>query len=218
MGIELLGKKIGMTQVFDVDGNFVGVTVIEVSPCAVLQKKTVDSDGYRAYQIGSGERKPKHATKALTGHCQKAGVAPVRRAREFRADEGIELNVGDKVTVAEFKPGQYVDVIGITKGQGFQGVVKRHHFRGGDAAHGSKGWHRRSGAIGQRMTPGRVFKGKRMPGHMGHKRRTIQNLRVIQVRDAQNLLCIEGAVPGHRGSWLVIRHAKKKPATAGKAA
>jgi large subunit ribosomal protein L3 len=218
MGTELIGKKIGMTQVFDASGNFVGVTVVEVTPCTVLQKKLIETDGYRAYQIGSGQRKKSRATKAMVGHCKKAGVEAVKVAREFRAADGQELEVGAQITVAEFQPGQFVDVIGITKGHGFQGVVKRHHFRGGDASHGCKGWHRRSGAIGQRMTPGRVFLGKRMPGHMGHTRVTVQNLRVVQVRTADNVLCIEGALPGARGSWITIRHAKKKLKPAGKAA
>jgi large subunit ribosomal protein L3 len=217
MGTELIGKKVGMTQVFDAGGNFVGVTVVEVTPCTVLQKKTVESDGYRAFQIGAGLKKKTRSTKPLAGHCKKAGAEPVQRIREFRADDGQELNVGDKISVAEFQPGQFVDVIGTCKGHGFQGVVKRHHFRGGDASHGSKGWHRRSGAIGQRMTPGRVFPGKRMPGHMGDVRVTVQNLKVIQVRADQNLIFVEGALPGARGAWVVIRHAKKKRKPAAKA-
>jgi len=211
MGVELLGKKIGMTQVFDVKGNFVGVTVIEVVPCTVLQKKTVAMDGYVAYQIGSGERKPKHATKALVGHCKKSGAAPARFIREFRSDSGSQqLNVGDKLTVKEFQPGQFVDVIGTSKGKGYAGAMKRHHLHGGPMTHGAKGWHRRRGASGNRSTPGRVFLGTRMAGHMGDERVTVQNLRLIQARQGENVLLVEGAVPGANGSLVVIRHAKKK--------
>jgi large subunit ribosomal protein L3 len=208
--MELLAKKIGMTQVFDPKGNLVGVTVLQAGPWTVLQKKTVKTDGYEAYQIGFGERKPKHATKALVGHCKKANAAPARHLHEVRHDGTLAWNVGDKLTVKLFAAAQYVDVIGMTKGKGFQGVVRRHKFAGGPASHGQKGWFRRSGAIGERLTPGRVFRGQRMPGHMGHVRRTIQNLRIIQVREADHVLMVEGAVPGPRGAVLVVRPAKKK--------
>jgi large subunit ribosomal protein L3 len=199
-----------MTQVFDAKGNCVGVTVVELGPCTVLQKKAPGTDGYHALQLGFGERKAKNATKPLTGHCKKANAAPARFIREIRTDASLQFNIGDKITVREFQPGQYVDVIGTSKGKGFQGVVKRHHFRGGDATHGAKGSHRRGGAIGQRSFPGRVFKNMRMPGHMGHTRITTQNLRVVQVREADNLLLVEGSVPGPRGAFVVVRHAKKK--------
>lgn len=208
--MQLIGKKIGMTQVFDAKGNFVGVTAIEVGPCVVLQKKQPKTDGYNALQLGFGVKKPKRATKPLRGHCQKAGVEAVQVIREYRTDEPLAFNVGDKITVKEFKPGQYVDVIGTTKGRGFQGVVRRHKFAGGDASHGAKGWHRRSGAIGQRLFPGRVFRNMRMPGHMGNVRVTTQNLRVVQVREADNILLVEGSVPGHQGAVVLVRHAKKK--------
>ena len=208
--MELLGKKIGMTQIFDAKGNFVGVTAIEVGPCTVLQKKSPETDGYHAVQLGFGERKPKHATKPLIGHCKKANAAPAKAIREYRTVAPVAFNVGDKITVKEFQPGQFVDVIGTSKGKGFQGVVFRHKFAGGPMTHGNKGWKRRPGAIGERLFPGRVFRGQRMPGHMGHVQITTQNLRVIQVREADNLLLIEGAVPGPRGAVVVIRHAKKK--------
>jgi large subunit ribosomal protein L3 len=130
--------------------------------------------------------------------------------REYRTAEPLAVNVGDKLTVKEFQPGQYVDVIGTTKGRGFQGVVRRHKFAGGDASHGAKGWHRRPGAIGQRLFPGRVFRNMRMPGHMGHVRVTTQNLRVVQVREADHVLLVEGSVPGHKGAFVIVRHAKKK--------
>ena len=217
--MELLGKKIGMAQVFDAKGNFVGVTVIEVGPCMVLQKKTGATDGYEAYQIGFGERKEKHATKALVGHCKKAGAPPARFIREFRSDTGaLPFNVGDKLTVKEFRPGQFVDVIGTSKGKGFAGAMKRHHLHGGPMTHGAKGWHRRRGASGNRSTPGRVFLGTRMAGHMGDERVTVQNLRVIQARQEDNVLLVEGAVPGANGSLVVVRHAKKKAKPAAAAA
>ena len=208
--MELLGTKLGMAQLFDANGNFVGVTVIEAGPCTVLQKKTPENDGYHAVQIGLGTRKEKNAGKPLIGHCKKANTAPARFIREYRTEEAVQFSVGDKITVKEFQPGQYVDVIGRGKGKGFQGVVRRHKFAGGDMTHGAKGWHRRGGAIGQRLFPGRVFKNMRMPGHMGDVKVTTQNLRVIQVREAENLLLIEGAVPGARGAFVVIRHALKK--------
>jgi large subunit ribosomal protein L3 len=212
--MELLGQKIGMTQVFDAKGNCVGVTVVQVGPCTVLQKKTVKTDGYTSLQLGFGEKKAQRATKPLTGHCKKANTAPAKQIREWRTEGDAAFNVGDKITVKEFQPGQFVDVIGTTKGKGFQGVVFRHGFAGGPMTHGNKGWKRRTGAIGERLFPGRVFRGQRMPGHMGNVNRTTQNLRVVQVREAENLLLIEGSVPGHRGALVVVRHAKKKPAKA----
>jgi large subunit ribosomal protein L3 len=211
--MELLGKKIGMTQVFDAKGNFVGATVVELGPCVVLQKKTVETkDRYNAVQLGFGERKAQRATKPLVGHCKKANAGPAAFIREVRFDAPPAWNVGDKITVTEFKPGEFVDVIGTSKGKGFQGVVRRYKFAGGPATHGHKGWHRRTGAIGERLFPGRVFRGQRMPGHMGHVTVTTQNLRVVQVRPADNVVLIEGAVPGPRGAYVVVRHAKKKPA------
>jgi large subunit ribosomal protein L3 len=216
--MELLGKKLGTAQIFDAKGNFIGVTVVEAGPCAVLQKKTPETDGYHALQLGFGQRKKSRATKPLVGHCKKANAEPAAFIREYRTTDAVPFNVGDKITVKEFQPGQFVDVIGTSKGKGFQGVVKRHKFAGGDMTHGAKGWHRRGGAIGQRLFPGRVFRGMRMPGHMGHTKITTQNLKVVQVREAENLLLIEGSVPGPRGSFVVIRHAKKKqPKAAAKA-
>jgi large subunit ribosomal protein L3 len=211
--MELLGKKIGMTQVFDAKGNFVGVTVVELGPCTVLQKKTTKTkDKYNAVQLGFGERKQKNATKPLIGHCKKANAAPAAFIKEVRLTDEPAWNIGDKIICTQFKPGEYVDVIATSKGKGFQGVVRRHKFAGGLASHGQKGWYRRPGAIGERLFPGRVFRGQRMPGHMGHVTITTQNLRVIQVREADNVVLIEGSVPGSRGSFVVVRHAKKKTA------
>ncbi len=209
--MELLGKKIGMTQVFDASGNFIGVTVVEAGPCTVLQKKATETDGYHALQLGFGVKKVKNATKPMQGHCKKANAPVPTFIQEYRTDEAASFNVGDKITVKEFQPGQFVDVIGTSKGKGFQGVVKRHKFAGGDMTHGAKGWHRRGGAIGQRLFPGRVFRNMKMPGHMGHTKITTQNLKVVQVREADNLLLIEGSVPGHNGAYVVVRHAKKMP-------
>ena len=208
--MELLGKKLGMTQVFDAKGNFIGVTAIQVGPCTVLQKKTPATDGYNAVQLGFGERKPKNTPKPIIGHCKKANRTPAAKIREYRTVEPVTFNVGDQITVKEFQVGQFVDVIGTSKGKGFQGVVRRHKFAGGDMTHGAKGWHRRGGAIGQRLFPGRVFRNMKMPGHMGHTKITTQNLKVVQVREADNLLLVEGSIPGHKGAFVVVRHAKKK--------
>jgi len=208
--MELLGKKIGMTQVFDAKGNSVGVTAIELGPCTILQKKDTKTDGYNALQLGFGVKKKSRATKAMVGHAKKANAEAPAFVREYRTLEPLSANVGDKLTVKEFQAGQFVDVIGTTKGRGFQGVVFRHKFGGGPMTHGNKGWKRRPGAIGERLFPGRVFRGQRMPGHMGHVNITTQNLRVVQVREADNILLIEGSVPGHKGALVVVRHAKKK--------
>ena len=208
--MELLGKKLGMMQVFDAKGNLVGVTAVQAGPCVVLQKKSIEKDGYNAVQLGFGEKKKSRTTQALAGHCKKANAVPAAHIREYRTEEALAINVGEAFTVKEFQPGQFVDVIGTSKGKGFQGVVRRHKFAGGDMTHGAKGWHRRGGAIGQRLFPGRVFRNMRMPGHMGHVTITTQNLKVIQVREADNLILIEGSIPGPRNGVVVIRHAIKK--------
>lgn len=216
--MELLGKKIGMTQIFDAKGNFVGVTVLEVGPCTVLQKKTPETDGYHALQLGFGARKLKNTPKPVIGHCKKVNASPSALIREFRTDGSLQFKAGDQITVNEFQAGQFVDVIATSKGKGFQGVVKRYKFAGGPASHGQKGWFRRPGAIGERLFPGRVFRGQRMPGHMGNTQVTTQNLRVVQVRPADNVLLVEGAVPGPRSGFVIIRDAKKKIKPAAKTA
>ena len=213
MSTGLLAKKIGMSRLYDGSGVLTAVTVVQAGPCVVLQKKTPDRDGYSALQIGFGLQKKSRLNKPLLGHIEKAGAlkenfAPARFIREIR-DFPRDVAVGEALTVKEFQPGQYVDVIGVTKGQGFQGVVKRHGYRGGDATHGAKGWHRRIGAIGQRSFPGNVKRGIGMPGHMGHVRRTVQNLQVVQVRDADNVLVLSGAVPGPIGGYVVVQIARK---------
>ncbi|MBU6399541.1 MAG: 50S ribosomal protein L3 [Verrucomicrobia bacterium] len=208
--LGLLGKKLGQTRVYDDKGNIVPVTVVLAGPNRVLQCKTVESDGYQAVQLGFDDQKEHRVSKALLGHFKKQNGAPVKRIREFR-DFSREVKPGDILGATLFAKGDFVDAIGVSKGRGFEGVVKRHHFRGGDLTHGSKGWHRRPGAIGQRSFPGTVHRGMRMPGHMGQVRRTVQNLEVIQVREADNVLLIRGAIPGARGDYVVIREAKKHP-------
>lgn len=213
--IGLIGKKLGQTRVYDSSGTAVPVTVVLAGPNYVVQKKTVESDGYNAVQLGFGPQKESRLTKAAIGHLTKSKVPTVRKLREFR-DYTIDLKPGDTVPVTVFAEGDYVDAIGITKGRGFEGVVKRHGFRGGDMTHGAKGWHRRSGAIGQRLFPGTVMRGMRMPGHMGQVQRTTQNLQVVKVIEADHLLFIKGAIPGAAGEFVVIRESKKRPKTAAK--
>ncbi len=208
--IGLLGKKLGQTSVYDAQGNLIPVTVVLAGPNRVVQCKTVESDGYKAVQLGFDDQKEHRLSKPLAGHLKKYNSAGVKYLREFR-DFSIEVKPGDVIGPNIFAQGDFVDAIGITKGRGFEGVVKRHRFRGGDITHGAKGWHRRSGAIGQRLFPGTVRRGLRMPGHMGQVRRTIQNLEVIQVREADNVLLIKGAVPGAKGDYVVIRESKKNP-------
>jgi len=213
--IGLIGKKLGQTRVYDATGKVVPVTVVQAGPNYVVQTKTVETDGYRAVQLGFGAQKESRLTKAVTGHLTKAKAPALRRLREFR-DFTPDVKPGDTVGVTLFAEGDYIDAIGITKGRGFEGVVKRHHFRGGDMTHGAKGWHRRSGAIGQRLFPGTVMRGMKMPGHMGQVRRTVQNLLVVKVLAEDQILLIRGAIPGAAGEFVVIRESKKRPKAATK--
>lgn len=208
--LGLLGKKLGHTSVYDADGALIPVTVVQVGPNRVIQTKTVESDGYNAVQLGFDDQKEQRVTKGQLGHFKKFGVPAVKRVREFR-DFTLPVKSGDVVGANIFAVGDFVDAIGITKGRGFEGVVKRHKFRGGDQTHGAKGWRRRSGAIGQRLFPGTVMRGMKMPGHMGQVRRTTQNLQVIQVLESDNLLLIKGCIPGAENDYVVIREAKKLP-------
>jgi large subunit ribosomal protein L3 len=211
MPLGLLGKKLGSTRVYDQNGIMTPVTVVLAGPNRVLQVKSQSGkDGYNAVQLGFDDQKEQRVTKPLLGHIKKFNGVAVKRIREFR-NFSKDVKPGDVVGPTLFAPGDYVDAIGITKGRGFEGVVARHSFRGGDSTHGAKGWHRRAGAIGQRLFPGTVMRGMRMPGHLGQVRRTTQNLRVIQVREADNLLLISGAIPGAEGDYVVIREAKKRP-------
>jgi large subunit ribosomal protein L3 len=213
--IGLLGKKLGQTRVLDAKGNMIHVTVVLAGPNRVIQCKTAEKDGYSAVQLGFDDQKEQRLAKPLLGHIKKHNAVAVKRIREFR-NFTQPLKPGDIVPVNIFAQGDYVDVIGITKGRGFEGVMARHGFRGGDASHGAKGWRRRAGAIGMRSYPGTILRGKRMPGHMGQVQRTIQNLQVVQVREADQLLLISGAVPGAKGDYVVIREAKKNPKAAAK--
>jgi len=206
--LGLLGKKLGQTRVYDEKGVLIPVTVVLAGPNRVIQCKTVESDGYKAVQLGFDDQKEQRLAKPLLGHLKKHSAAPVKRIREFR-DFSKEVKPGDVIGANVFAKGDFVDAIGITKGRGFEGVVKRHRFAGGDSTHGAKGWHRRSGAIGQRLFPGTVMRGMKMPGHMGQVRRTAQNLEVIQVREEDNVLLIKGAIPGSKGDYVVIRESKK---------
>jgi large subunit ribosomal protein L3 len=210
MPLGLLGKKLGQTRVYDTQGALIPVTVVLVGPNRVIQCKTVETDGYKAVQLGFEDQKEHRLTKPLLGHLKKFNTTPVKRIQEFR-DFSKEVKPGDTVGASIFAKGDFIDAIGVTKGRGFEGVVKRHRFAGGDMTHGAKGWHRRGGAIGQRLFPGTVMRGMRMPGHMGQVRRTTQNLEIIQVRDADNLLLIKGAIPGSKGDYVVIRESKKMP-------
>src|SRR6184192_2811365 len=210
MPLGLLGKKLGQTRIYDKKGLITPVTIVLAGPNRVLQCKTQQTDGYNAVQLGFGEQKEHRLAKPLLGHIKKFNGTPVKRIQEFR-DFSKEVKPGDLLGATLFEPGDYVDAIGITKGQGFEGVVKRHKFAGGDSTHGAKGWRRRSGAIGQRLFPGTVMRGMKMPGHMGQVRRTTQNLEIIQVREADNLLLIKGSIPGAEGDYVVIRESKKIP-------
>lgn len=207
----LLGKKIGMTRVFLEDGRQVPVTVLEVGPCVVLQRKTKASDGYEAIKLGFGTQKEHRIAKPLLGQFKAAGMAPCRFIHEFAAEEGDAYKPNDTITVELFQGVSHVDILGVTKGKGFAGVVRRYRMRGGPITHGGHS-KRRVGSIGCRSYPGRVHKGKRMPGHMGSVNVTVQNLRVVGVRGPDNLLLVGGAVPGPAGAVVVIRKALKKAA------
>lgn len=205
----LLGKKIGMTQVYDAQNVLVPVTVVEAGPCPVVQVKTVETDGYNAVQLGFGTQKAKNASKAETSHAKKAGLASTPRVlNEVRLPEAFTGKAGDVITVAVFSEGQIIDVLGVSKGKGFAGVVKRFRVGGGPAAHGSM-FHRRIGSIGMRQTPGRSWKNQRMPGHMGSDFRTVQNLRVVKIIADKNLILVKGAIPGANGDDVIIRSGKK---------
>ena len=207
MSPGILGKKIGMTQVFRADGQVVPVTVLKAGPCVVVQRKTPATDGYDAIQVGFVEGKRK-ANKPAAGHLKKANVENVKFQREFKLSGSGDFKAGDRILVEDFKPNDKVDVIGISKGKGFAGVVKRHNFRGGEASHGSM-FHRAPGSIGASSFPSRVFPGMRAGGHMGHEQVTIRNLEVVEVDAEDNVLLIKGAVPGPNGSYVMVRRARR---------
>lgn len=206
----LIGKKVGMTQIFDEDGKVVAVTLIEAGPCFVTQVCTPDHNGYHAVQLAFGETKPKRLSGGELGHLKRNSLPPLRHVREFRLSQEPNLKAGDKLTASVFSVGDAVDVIGISKGKGFQGGMKRHHFGGGPITHGQSDRQRAPGSNASTTTPGRLFKGSRMAGHMGSDRVTSQNLKVVLVDEARNLIGVAGSVPGSRQSIVTIKEARKQ--------
>ena len=204
----IIGKKVGMTQIFDEKGNVIPVTVIEAGPCSVVQVKTVETDGYNAIQLGFGDVKESKLNKPEKGHFAKANIAPKKHLREFRLDSVEGITVGTELTVTEFAEGDRLDIQGTTKGKGFQGVIKRHGQHRGPMGHGSM-YHRRPGSMGPTSTPGRVFKGKKLPGHMGRVTVTIQNLDVVKVDSDKNVVLVKGSVPGPKGAILKLKTSVK---------
>lgn len=210
MAKGILGKKLGMTQIFEADGRLIPVTVVEAGPCVVLQNKTEETDGYNAVQIGFGEMKEKHTTKPMKGHFDKAGVAPVKFVRELRLSAPSEYTVGDKITADIFAAGELIDASGVSRGKGFAGTIKRHNFARGPMKHGSKS-HREPGSMGPRHSGsgGRVIKGKKLPGRMGGVNATVQRLTVVKVDAERNLILVKGAIPGAAGSFVVLKETVK---------
>ena len=204
----IIGKKLGMTQIFLEDGTRVPVTVIQAGPCYVVQKKTADNDGYSAVQVGFESVAAANVNKPYLGHCTKSGHGVFRHLREFKNDQVESMNVGDEITVNEFSVDDVIDVTGTSIGKGFQGVIKRWNFKGGRASHGSR-FHRAPGSIGASATPSHVFKNKKMPGQMGNAKVTVQRLKIVRVDAADNLLLIKGAVPGHKNSIITIKKSVK---------
>jgi large subunit ribosomal protein L3 len=203
-------QKVGMTRVYTEAGEHVPVTVLRVDGCQVVAQRTAEKDGYTAVQLGAGRAKPKNTSQALRGHFAKAEVEPKRKVAEFRVSPENLVDVGAEITADHFVPGQYVDVTGTSIGKGFQGVIKRHNFGGGRATHGNSVSHRTHGSTGQRQDPGKVFKGKKMAGHMGDVRVTTQNLEVVRTDAERGLILVRGAVPGAKGGWLLVSDAVKK--------
>ena len=209
MAPGILGKKIGMTQFFDDAGRVVPATVLQAGPCVVVQRKSAGTDGYEAIQVGLVDfLRDKLVNRPARGHFARAGVEPMRHLREFRLEEGSDgLQPGDRILAGEFRPKERVDIIGVSKGKGFQGVVKRHNFRGGRATHGSM-FHRAPGSIGQSAYPSRAFKGIKLPGRMGGKQVTVRGLEIVEVRPDDDLILVRGAVPGANGGFVAIRRAR----------
>lgn len=205
----IIGKKIGMTQIFDETGRVVPVTLIQAGPCTVVQKKTVESDGYQAVQLGYGEVSAKKVNKAAKGHFDKAEVAPKKTLREFRLDDIAAVNVGDILKADIFAAGDHIDVTGISKGKGYQGAIKRWNQRRLRESHGTGPVARHAGSMGACSTPSRVFKGKKLPGHMGAEKSTIQNLVVVKIDAENNLIAVKGAIPGAKGSVVTIQNSVK---------
>jgi large subunit ribosomal protein L3 len=216
--IGIIGRKLGMTQVFLEDGSVVPVTVVEAGPCPVIQKKTKEKDGYDALQIGFLPKNSKRVNKPDAGHFKKAGVAPCYQIQEFRVEDFGELETGKEVTVNLFKPGDIVDVTGLSRGKGFAGVIKRHGFHGAPGAHGTHEYFRHGGSVGSNTYPAHTFKGLKMPGQYGNTKATLQNITVVDIKEDQNLILLKGGIPGSRNSWIVIRSSTKMKGAAGPAA
>ena len=206
----LIGRKIGMTQIFDESGRAIPVTLLEAGPCFVSQVKNAETDGYSAVQLAFGEVKPKRLSKAELGHLKTNNLPPVRVLREFRTKKLEDINPGDELKASVFAAGEYVDVIGTSKGKGFAGAMKRHGFHGGPATHGQSDRQRAPGSSGSGTTPGRVYKGKRRPGHMGDVQVTSSHIRVAMVDPERNLIAVQGSVPGAKGGTVVIKEARKQ--------
>jgi large subunit ribosomal protein L3 len=211
----LIAQKIGMTRIYTDAGEQVPVTVLRLENCQVVAQRTEEKNGYTAVQLGSGLRKVKNTPRALRGHFAAASVEPKRKVVEFRVSPDNLIDVGAELTADHFIVGQFVDVTGTSQGKGFQGVMKRHNFRGGRATHGNSVSHRTHGSTGQRQDPGKVFKGKKMAGHMGDVRVTTQNLKIVKTDADRGLIMVEGAVPGAKGGWIMVRDAVKRPLPAG---
>ena len=205
----ILGKKLGMTQLFNEEGVLIPVTVIEAGPCRVIQKKTMENDGYEAVQVGFGEKKEKHTPKPMQGHFKKAGTGYMKYLRELKLDNSAEMNVGDEIKADVFEAGEAIDVTGISKGKGYAGTIKRWGTHRGPMTHGS-GYHRGPGSLGACSTPSRVMKGKKLPGHMGVERVTVQNLTVVKVDAENNLIALKGAIPGPKGGIVYLTDSVKK--------
>lgn len=208
--LGIIGKKLGMTQLFHEDGSVIPATIVEAGPCPIVQKKTKERDGYNAFQLGFTPKEARKVNKPLMGHFKKAGVGPCYFLREFRVEEVDGFEVGQEVTLSLFKPGDLVDVTGTSKGRGFAGVMKRHGFHGFPASRGTHEYFRHGGSVGANSYPAHVFKGHRMPGHYGNQRVTVQNIKVLEVREDQNLILLQGGIPGAPNGLVMIRSATKK--------
>jgi large subunit ribosomal protein L3 len=209
----IIGRKLGMTQVFGAGGNVIPITVIEAGPCAIVQIKTREKEGYNALQVGFVKKNTKRVNRPLAGHFQKSGAGPFCALKEFPVDETGDYTIGQEITLENFKVGDFVDVTGTSKGRGFTGVIKRHGFRGSPRSHGTHEYFRHGGSIGSSASPSRTFKGIKMPGHFGNSRVTVQNLTIADIKPEQNLLLIKGAVPGATNSIVIIKEAKKRKAS-----
>jgi large subunit ribosomal protein L3 len=206
----IIGRKLGMTQVFTENGTVIPVTIIEAGPCAVVQIKTKEKEGYNALQLGFMDKKPQRVNRPLSRHFQKSGKGPFYILREFRVDDVGDYQLGQEITSEVFNVGDYVDVIGTSKGKGFTGVIKRHGFSGAPGSHGTHEYFRHGGSIGSSAFPSRTFKGKKMPGNSGNSRVTVQNLRIVGIKPDRNILLVRGAIPGSANSIVIVRYAKKK--------